>query len=215
MTEWTIYGIGNQHYPHYIQLSSIQQFNNKASAKVKELVDPTQPKTFLGKSFPEAAYIEEVNVYDCIWPVVALAEVDIFNQSGKLIYHYKWADPQYVNLSIGISLSRGSVGLTARNIACHGETAIPLVSKRQLEEMKFRLLSSMVLGDGDIFFSLNGGDQQSKDLTFIIRSNADRSVQLPPGTSIPDPPQFRFEVDRLVRTNFALVKANIGTPPDS
>ena len=65
VTEWTLYEVTNQHYPHYIQLSSIQVFENRAAAKSKTLVDPSLPKVFYGKLFPDAAYSEDLNVYDC------------------------------------------------------------------------------------------------------------------------------------------------------
>ena len=119
LTEWTLYEVANQHLPQYIQLSSIQMFENRAAAKVKMLVDPSQPKVFYGKPFPDAAYVEELNVYDCTKLAMATAEDSIFDKSGNLLYHFKWADPQYLNLSIGIALAPGSVGSSGRNIACH------------------------------------------------------------------------------------------------
>ena len=65
LTEWTLYEVANQHLPQYIQLSSIQRFENRAAAKVKWFVDPSKPKVFYGKPLPDAAYIEDLNVYDC------------------------------------------------------------------------------------------------------------------------------------------------------
>ena len=118
-------------------------FENRAAAKVKWFVDPSVPKVFYnGKALPDAAYVEELTVYDCTKPVMAIAETSIFDKSGNLLYHFKWADPQYLNLAIGVTLGPGSVGLTARNIACHAEFATPLISKGQLAEMKFTSLSS-------------------------------------------------------------------------
>ena len=180
LTEWTLYEVGDQHIPQYIQLSSIQQFENRAAAKVKRLVDPSLPKVFYGKTFPDAAYIEELNVYDCTKPAMATAEDSIFDKSGNLLYHYKWADPQYLNLSIGITLAPGSVGLTARNIACHAEIATPLISKGQLAEMKFTSLSSTPSGDGEIFFGpsqTSQNVQDQKEIVLIIHNNSDHNVK--------------------------------------
>jgi Caspase domain len=151
LTEWTLYEVGNQTLPQYMQLSSIQQFENRAAARVKWLVNPSLPKVFYnGKELPDAAYVEELTVYDCK-PVMAVAESSIFDKSGSLLFHYKWADPQYLNLAIGTTFIPSSIASTARNIVCHEEFATPLISKGQLAEMKFRSLASTVSGDGEIF----------------------------------------------------------------
>jgi uncharacterized caspase-like protein len=101
LTEWTLFEVGNQHVPQYIQLSSIQQFENRAAARLKVLVDPTQPKVFFHSTLPDADYSEELAVYDCTKPMVALADLSVFDKSENLLFHYKWADPQYLNLTIG------------------------------------------------------------------------------------------------------------------
>jgi hypothetical protein len=69
-------------------------------------VNPSLPKVFAnGKELPDAAYAEDLNVYDCTKLAMAIAESSIFDKSGNLLYHYKWADPQYLNLAIGTVLS--------------------------------------------------------------------------------------------------------------
>jgi hypothetical protein len=205
MTEWSIYEVVvATGLPQYIQLSSIQQLENRAAAKVKFPVDPSKPKVFYGKSLPDAAYVEDLNVYDCTKPATAIADESIFDKSGNLLYHYKWADPQYLNLAIGTALPPGSVGLAATNIACHNEVGTPLVSKSQLAEMKFKSLSSTVSGDGEIFFGTISQPiqnlQDQKEIIFIIHNNADHNINefLPKGVSIPDAPNFRTEVDHVL-----------------
>ena len=80
------------------------------------LVDPSLPKVFNEKPLPDADYIEQLDVFDCAKPAMATAEISVFDKSGKLLHHYKWADPQHLNLSIGMTLWPGSVGSTAKNI---------------------------------------------------------------------------------------------------
>ena len=204
LTEWTLYEVGGQHFPQYIQLSSIQLFENRAAAKVKWFVNPSLPKVFYGgKEFPDAAYAEDLAVYDCTKPVIATAETSIFDKSGNLLFHYKWADPQYLNLAIGATVDPGSVAFTARNIVCHEEFSTPLISRGQLTEIKFTSLASTVSGDGEIFYASsetrqNVGDQ--KEILVIVRNNFDHNVKdfFPQGVSIPDPPDYRTEVDRVL-----------------
>ena len=203
VTEWTLYEVANQHLPQYIQVSSIQMFENRAAARVRMVVDPSQPKVFNGMPLPDAAYIEVTNVYDCSKPAMAAADNSIFDNSGKLLSHYKWADPQYLNLSIGITLVPGAVGLTAKNIACHVEFATPLISKGQLAEMKFTSLASTPSGDGEMFFGPSQTSQNipdQKEILSIIRYNSDHNIKdyFPQGISISDPPNFRTEVDHVL-----------------
>jgi hypothetical protein len=71
-TEWTIYEIGDRQKPNYMQINSIQRFGDRAAVKIKFLIDPNLPKTFHGKTLPDAAYGEDVNVYDCTAVVLSL-----------------------------------------------------------------------------------------------------------------------------------------------
>jgi hypothetical protein len=146
---------------------------------------------------------------------MADAEQSVFNGSGELLFHYKWADPQYLNLAIGAKIVPGSIGATARNIVCHERIAVPIVAKKQLAAMKFASLSSTIGGDGEILYALSGGaddTQDQKEVIVILKNNTDQSVQqfFPQGTSIPDPPSFRTEVDRALvrcdRNEFAITK---------
>jgi hypothetical protein len=151
ITEWTLYEVIKEHIPQYIQLSSIQMFEGRAAAKVKWFVDSSVPRVFYnGKELPNAAYAEDLAVYDCTKPIVAVAESSIFDDSGNLLYHFKWADPQYINLAIGGPIGPGTVAVTARNIVCHGEST-PLISKGQLAEMKYTLLAVCLLVRGKYF----------------------------------------------------------------
>jgi predicted metalloprotease with PDZ domain len=102
-----------------------------------------------------------------------------------------------------MTVAPGSIALAARNIACHEEFATPLISKHQLAEMKFTSLSSTVAGDGEIFLGpsqTSQSVQDQKEIVVIIRNNSDRNVKdfLPQGISIPDPPDFRTEVNHVL-----------------
>ena len=74
-----------------MQLSSIQQFENRAAARVKWLVNPSLPKVFYGnKELPDAAYVEDLTVYDCTKLVMAVAdstnrEICFFTLNGQTL----------------------------------------------------------------------------------------------------------------------------------
>jgi hypothetical protein len=201
LTEWTLYDIVNFHFPQFIQLSSVRSFGSRATAKVKQLIDQSKPETITGKAVPDAEYTEDMDVYDCREPIMAVAEESVFSASGELLSHYKWADPQYLNLAIGSALPAGAAGLTARYIACHEDAAAPLVSKKQISEMKFLSLSSTISGDGDILYQLvkTGQDSENqRQVIIIVRNYADHNVAFPTGVAIPDTPSYREEVDHVL-----------------
>jgi hypothetical protein len=202
--EWTLYEIGDQHLPQYFQLSSIQKIGDRGVAKTKLLVDSNKPKIFFGKSFPDAAYQETINVYDCATPRMASSEDSVFSEAGELLFHYKWGDPRYLNLStIGFAVKPGSIGYVGRRIVCDGTISAPLVSKKQMASMNFTSLSSTNGGEGEIFYrpaQKSQGDPNQIEITTVLKYSADHNVNefFPVGTSIQDPPSYRAEVDRLL-----------------
>ena len=199
--EWTLFDVANQHFPWFMQLGSIRQFGYRVAVKLRYLLDPSA--LFNGRSLPDAVYGESLAVYDCANPMMAGAEQSVFNGSGDLLFHYKWADPQYLNLAIGGKIVPGSVGYKARNIARNERNRTPIVTKKQVGVMKFASLSSTVAGDGEIFYALSRGEKDihdQREVVVLIKNNTDRNVKdsLPQGVSIPDPPSFRTEVDRIL-----------------
>jgi hypothetical protein len=203
-TEWTLYEIGDQRLPQYVQLSSIQKIGDRGVARTRLLVDPTKPKIFFGKSFPDAAYQEQINVYDCKNPMMASAEDFVFNEAGELLFHYKWGDPRYLNIStVGFPVKPGSIGYSGRDLACDATLSTPLVTKKQIADMSFSSLSSTNSGDGEIFYTparKDPADPNRFEITLILKYVSDHNVKefFPQGVSIPDPPNFGQEVDRVL-----------------
>jgi Caspase domain/PDZ domain len=215
-TEWNLYEIGGQQLPQYMQLSSIKRIGDRAVARTKALFDPEKPKIYLGKTYPDAVYMEQVFVYDCTTPMMASSEDFIFNGAGELLFHYKWGDPKYLLIStIGFAVKPGTVSYTGRNIACNETVATPLVSKKQMAKMDFASLSSSTDGNGEILYGSaqkSRSDPNQMEVVGIFKNFADHNVKdfLPVGTSIPDPPNYRNEVDLILircdANKFAITK---------
>jgi hypothetical protein len=94
------------------------------------------------------------------------------------------------------------VGYTAKTIACAGTISTPLVSKKQMAKMDFASLQSTVDGSGEILYgSAQKGksDPNEMEVVTVFSNSADRNVKefFPVGTSIPDPPNYRQEVDLI------------------
>jgi hypothetical protein len=182
-----------------MKINSVEQFGDRAAIRLRTVPDLSTPLA-PGRQFPDAAYVEQVSVYDCTQLITAMAEISILNKSGDTLYHYKWADPLYLNLSIGTTVVPGSINASTRNIVCHNDLRTPLFSKDQLAAMKFTSVASTTTGDGDIFYApiqhnMNAQDDV-KEFAAIIRYHDDVLLSFP-NISFPDVPKYRMRVDRI------------------
>jgi hypothetical protein len=197
--EWTMFDIGGQRIPHYIRLSSIDQFDNKVAVQWK-FIPETSEGLFRGKQFPDGVNVEDLAVFDCTEPMYALSERTVIGKSGEVVFHYKWADPRFLILSNGPKLGPGSVAMSARNIACHEELRTPLVDRLELTSLRFPSLANTIAGDRDIFYiptkDGNGGQNQVS-VTTIIRWHEDRKISAALPATIAEFSQYRFEVARV------------------
>lgn len=190
--------LGNGKFPWSMKINSIVQFGNRVAVRQKTVPDPSTP-LIPGRELPDVAYQEGVTVYDCENPIMATAESTIISKSGETLYHYKWADPRYLDLSIGVAIAPGTVSSTARKIVCHDELRTPTFGKKQLAAMNFASLASTREGDGDMFYvpiEHSTNVQDVREAILIIRLYKDVGLALP-GISVQDLPNYRVEVDRV------------------
>jgi uncharacterized caspase-like protein len=202
LKEWTLFEFGNQKLPQYVQLSSIVRFRDRAVVNIRWLVDPDAPKkVFFGKDIPDARFAEDLNVYDCKESRGAASEETILGRDGTRLFHYKQADPQYLNLAVGFTFAPDtSIGASFQRIACNDEVSTPLLTKEQLAKMEFKLMSSTTKGDGEIFFEElpELSTENEKAAILILRFYSDQALVLPPNAIFDTPPPtYRIEVDRV------------------
>jgi uncharacterized caspase-like protein len=177
--EWTLYQVSdpNLKLPQYLKLSSIRQFGDKVAFQVRELAGPN---FLIGTTkFPAGTYIEATNVIDCKQSIFASADVQAVSPSGQKLGSYKWADPEFLNLSFGLKITPEMVAETAKNIVCDEKLRTPLVSKKQLTTMSFSDLSSTSNGDGEIYYQAiqaDGIPQSQRDAIVIFAQTDDHKV---------------------------------------
>jgi hypothetical protein len=119
---------------------------------------------------------------------MAYADRTVVSKSGETLYHYKWADPQFLDLSIGMAVTPKSIMYSLQNMLCHEQSRTPLLAKKELTSMHLLSLSSTVTGSGDIFYtpiqdSLNTVDQ--KEVVLVFKMHEDIKIAIPPTISIP------------------------------
>jgi hypothetical protein len=163
------------------------------SVETRALIDPSAP----GKKYPEGSYGETLFVVDCSRPRMAAAESKVTDRIGKVLYAYKWADPQFLDLSTASSFEPGSIGASTQRIVCDEEMRTPLFDKKQLSDMDFSSLSSTPAGDGDMFYGpIQDELRGQKQVTLINRFHRDHTLELA-GGSVPGVPDRRFEASRI------------------
>jgi hypothetical protein len=196
-SEWTVFEVTNSHFPHYFQISSIRSIGTKVAVRVKDQIDPS---SLAGTPFsPDSDYGVQTVVHDCKEPRSAIAEGYVFNKTDKVIKHYKWADPEYLDVSGGVEIKPGTAAHTLWILMCNEEYQTPVVTKNQLASMNFTSLSSTVQGDGEIFYVQvpKSGDtsEQVKEVIVIFKMDNDTLYKFPPNVSVDNFPEYRTEID--------------------
>lgn len=127
--EWTLYQISNGRFPQYLKLSSIRQFGDRVAVQVKAPVDPAMPGN---AAYPQGSVHEDALVFDCKQSTQAISEIRIVAPSRALLFQYKNADPEAMDMSNGTVIAPGTIAETAKNILCDDRLRTPLVTRRQL-----------------------------------------------------------------------------------
>jgi uncharacterized caspase-like protein len=197
---WTLFGVsGNQNqFPHYMRISSIHQFGDRVSYQYKSLLDDTA-RSLVTPNVPEGSVGEYTMVYDCKQAIFAPAERVVIGPSGERLFHFKWADPEFLNMSTAVAPAPGSVASTARNILCHEELRTPLLEKRRLAVMNFPYMASAPSGDGEIYYELlqnRGISPDERDALLLMRFAKDRPLadEVVAGVSVPGLLNYRTTV---------------------
>jgi len=139
--------------PVYLKPDSIKPLANGSVAVLSRL--------FIGASYKhpklgglsDGSYEDDLNVYECTEPKFRLAETNVYDEKGKLRYHYKWSDPAFIHEMIAATeIVQGSVNETARHIVCDERFRTPLLQKDEPIEKSYMSLSSTAGGDGEMYY---------------------------------------------------------------
>jgi Caspase domain len=194
-TEWALYELGDRGFPHFMKLSSIKQIGGRIAVEKRSLIDPGVP----GRKFPAGSYDEAVMVVDCSSPRIAAAESKVTDPAGKVLYAYKWADPEFLDLSRGGLFRPGSIAAATQRIVCNEGLRTPLLGKQELAAMKFSSLSSTIAGDGDMFYDLvqkETGAAGAAEVNVISKFHNDREISLS-ARPVSGVPSYRTQVSRF------------------
>ena len=176
-TEWTLFQVTNgaNRFPMYLKFSSIRLLGDRVAVRMRSQVDPTLALISQTK-YPDGSFYEDVDVIDCRQSIFAISERTVLTQSGELLGHYKWADAEILNLSLGSKIVPGMIAGFAKNIVCDEKMRTPLVTKKQLAAMSFIDVASTANGDGEIYYQPvqnETASQTEKDAIVLIKQTND------------------------------------------
>jgi hypothetical protein len=174
--EWVMFAIDLVPVAYFYKPSSVKTFDNKIVYTGRAPFDPNNPAVQ-----PEYAYSEDIAVLECNKPIWAFAERTFYNKSGEVVFHYKWGDPETLDLSIGPGpINSGSVVSLAQHLLCDEQLRKPLLAPSEIANMKLSHLSSTPNGDGEVFYGPMmdiSNPIYQKELLFVIKHHRDHMLR--------------------------------------
>jgi caspase domain-containing protein len=178
--EWTLFELLlPKNLPVYLKINSIEQLGDSVVAQMKFVLDPSSTD-----HPPDGSYQISQELFSCTEQVLRLAQTTILDKKDNILYHYKWADPKFLEEMVDPTvIAPGSVFYSVRNVLCDDQLRTPLVQKQQLLAMKFPSLASTPAGDGETYYKLYRNDTRSDTdkVVFVTRYYKDKDFREFPG----------------------------------
>ncbi|MGA3304059.1 MAG: toll/interleukin-1 receptor domain-containing protein [Methylovirgula sp.] len=152
--EWVMYATDNNPIAYYINPHSVATFGGRVVFAGRFLLKRANASESPDAMTSQNAYEEDVTVLDCKASLWAWSERTLYDKNGKSTFHFKWGEPESLDLSIGGKVAQGTVISLAQRILCDEQMRSQLIAARQASEKNFSYLSSTINGDGDIFYGL-------------------------------------------------------------
>jgi hypothetical protein len=162
--EWVMFALDQQPVAYYFKPSSVRTFGENVvySARIPYKSINTAS---LEKTSTEGAYQDNTTVIECKKSIGALVERTVYNKSGEILSHYKWADPNALDMSNGEAINPSSVLKIAQHIFCDEHLRTSL--SKQLANAKLLYLTNTPTGDQDIFY---GPTEKSSDTAYPLET---------------------------------------------
>lgn len=196
--EWVLYATDNNPVAYYIKRSSVKTYGDRVVYTGRFPVAHTNKTVTPDKMASQNLYEDDVTVLDCKTSLWAMSERTVYNKDGESTFHFKWGDPESLDLSIGGKVTQGSVISLAQRILCDEQTRAQLIAARQAPDNDFSYLSSTADGDGDIFYGTPKAILNSPyeiELLVLVKLHYELSfAELFPGQNVLGLPTTGFRV---------------------
>jgi hypothetical protein len=186
--EWVLYATDKTPAAYYIKPSSVKTFGDRVVFTDRFPVNNTNATATSDTMASQNSYVDEVAVLDCKTSLWALSERTAYDKNGKPTFHFKWGDPESLDLSIGGKVNPGTIISQAQHILCDEELRAQLMAARRAPDNNFSYLSSTADGNGDIFYGSPKAIFNSPyqiELPVLIKLHDEHSLaDLSPGQNI-------------------------------
>jgi hypothetical protein len=148
--EWVLYAADRLPLGYYFRPDSVKMFGDQVAFSARFPLKSIIAVATVDSKLPLGVYQDETTVIDCKKSTVATAETTIYDKAGKVISHFKMAEPTALNMSIAMPIPPNSVLSLAQHMLCDKELTPPL--SQQVNDTTLKYLSGTPAGDGDIFY---------------------------------------------------------------
>jgi len=149
--EWVLYATDstpNSPNAYFFNPSSIKAFGDSVAFTARYTLR-SNPNPSSEKNFAQGAYEDDNAVLDCKKSTFSVAETTVYNIGGKITYHFKYGEPESLDLSKGQSVRPASILAIGQRVMCDEKLRTLLRSKRHFDTMQLSYLSNTPNGDGE------------------------------------------------------------------
>jgi uncharacterized membrane protein YhaH (DUF805 family) len=197
--EWVLYSVFTQAQsgtPHFFKPASIVSFGDRRSYQVRYGLIGSPGATATQKDSP--LYEEAINVIDCTKNVAALAERTVYNRAKEAISHFKWGNPESLDMSSALPITPGSAFGLAELIVCDEHIRTPLLQKDESVPSKnMKYLSRMITEPfADVYYGFEKSILNSVfgiEMIMLFKNDVTHSItELVPNINVLGLPNSRF-----------------------
>jgi hypothetical protein len=113
---------------------------------------PLQGSGASTQSASQGIYEDQTGVLDCNKSVYVMAERTVYSSAGEIIFHFKYAEPESLDMSNGLTISPGTILVLAQRLLCDEKLRSLLLSRAQFSNIHLSYLANSADGDGDVFY---------------------------------------------------------------
>jgi TIR domain len=173
--EWVMYAFDNKPVAYFIKPSSLKVFGDRVAYTGRYPLHGNVSGAS-SQSTSQGIYEDQTGVLDCKKSVYVMAERTVYNSAGEIIFHFKYAEPESLDMSNGLTISPGTILTLAQRLLCDEKLRSLLLSRGQFSNIHLSYLANSSDGDGDVFY---GPVKSTSNLAYpfevllVIKKNGD------------------------------------------
>jgi hypothetical protein len=190
-----MYAIDKTPVAYFLKPSSLKVFEDRAAYTARYPLH-SNVSDASSQSTGQGAYEDDTQVLDCKKSVFVMAERTVYSSAGEIIFHFKFGEPESLDLSNGQTISSGTILALAEHIVCDEKLRSLLLSKARFNNMHLSYLANAPDGDGNWFYGSMKSTSNSAypiEVLFVDKKNGDHGfANIFPGQNVRGlPPGYR------------------------